>query len=193
MPTDTPTSTPTSTPSPTSTDTPTSTPTPTDTPVPCSGGNPAGLNIGGPDGIFASIDCGGAIIVDLGAAAIDTTTTDPSIPDFVYYEREGNPGEVAMDWVIVDVSTDSSTWITVFNWGDFLSDTNTNVAGLTENDNEPIPMALLYGPPPPLQTGVTIDIDPIAPPGIYRWIRIRSPLGGSNDFAEVDAIQPTFP
>jgi hypothetical protein len=132
--------------------------------------------------------------VDLGLGGeIDTTTTDPSIPDLVYYEREGMPGDVAMDWVIVDVSTDGSTWIPVFNWGDFVPDTNTNVAGFTENDNEPIPMAVLYGPPPPLQTGVTIDIDPIAPPGLYRWIRIRSPLGGDNDFAEVDAIQPFFP
>jgi hypothetical protein len=113
----------------------------------------------------------------------------------IYYERENPAGssEVMLDWVIVEIATSSNgPWYPVFNWYDNVIDTNTNVGqsvyGYGEQDNKPIPFSVLYGSTP-YQTGIAIDVDGIAPPGVYTLLRIRSPLGGDNDPAEVDSVQ----
>jgi hypothetical protein len=99
-----------------------------------------------------------------------------------------------LDWVIVDIATSpSGPWYPVFNWYDNILDSNTNVGlssyGFGELDNESIPFSVLYGPAS-YRTGIAIDVDPVAaPPGVYSWVRIRSPLGGDNDPAEVDAVE----
>ncbi len=99
-----------------------------------------------------------------------------------------------MDWVIIEVCTDAacSTAYQVFNWYNGVIDTNTNIgaAGYTpgEPDNAPIPAAVLRASGS-YQTGIEIDIDAVAPPGIYQYIRISVPLGGDNDAGEVDSIE----
>jgi hypothetical protein len=115
--------------------------------------------------------------------------------DLVYYERYTSavPG-IYMDSVRVEVCTDAvcSTSYTVFNWGDGTPDGNTNVgaAGYSpgEPDNGAIPEAVLYGTPP-LQVGVAIDVDAVAPGGSYGYIRITSLSGGDSDGSEVDALE----
>jgi hypothetical protein len=99
-----------------------------------------------------------------------------------------------MDAVIVEVCTDAvcSVSYTVFNWGDGAIDGNTSVgaAGYTpgEPDNDGIPEAVLYGTPP-LRVGIEIDVDPVAPPGVYPYVRLTSPSGGASDGSEIDALQ----
>ena len=114
----------------------------------------------------------------------------------VYYERENPNGssQIMLDWVIVEIAiSPSGPWYPVFNWYDNVPDNNTNVGqsiyGSGEQDNKSIPFSALYGSPP-YQTGIAIDIDALAlPPGTYTSVRIRSPLGGDNDPAEVDAVE----
>lgn len=84
------------------------------------------------------------------------------------------------------------TWITVFNWGDGIPDSNTNVASYAaggEDDNESIPGAALQCANG-YCTGITIDVDPFGvPPAGFRYLRIRSPLNWpNNDGAQVDSI-----
>jgi uncharacterized repeat protein (TIGR01451 family) len=118
--------------------------------------------------------------------------------DFVFYESPMAPG-IALDQVIIEISSDGSTWLPVFNWGDGNADTNTNVninlpniasactPNSTEEDNCPINSGDLYN-----NTGITIDVDnsPLSPvpAGNYRWIRFTAPAG-SGDAAQIDAIQ----
>ncbi|MGQ0604711.1 MAG: hypothetical protein ACT4QE_23775 [Anaerolineales bacterium] len=115
--------------------------------------------------------------------------------DLIYYEREitSPSGRIMLDWVAIDVCTDAActTAYTVFVWGDANPDFNTNIgqAGYLppELDNQVIPLTDLAGTPP-YQTGIAIDVDAVAPPGTYGWVRIRSPFGGDNDPAEIDAL-----
>jgi hypothetical protein len=156
----------------------------------------------GPDGVYAGVGCGSAIVADLGLTVIDTTTPDPAF-DFVYYERgQTNPPAsttfIYMDWVVVQVGPGpGGPWYTVLYWGDGTDDTNSNVdagaLGLSENDNEVISTTLLYGTAP-YTTGIAIDVDnpvigPPPPPGIYGYVRFYVPPGGNNDVSEVDAIE----
>jgi hypothetical protein len=167
-------------------------------------------NVGAPDGVFREVGCGMAIIVDLGAGSPITTTH--SGYDLVYYERENlaTPGNISLDWVVVDVCSDSLciTAYRVFNWGDNIVDANTSIgaagygsAGEPDNDLIPMTSPPLYGaPPPPLDpltpngsgiiAGIGIDVSPLygVPDGTYQWVRIYSPLGGGNDGAEADAV-----
>jgi hypothetical protein len=184
--------------------TPTPTPTltliPTDTPIPCSGNNPSGEpDLGGPDGNYIRIGCGSELIIDLGANPL--ILPHPSY-DLVFYEREDpdTPGTIALDWIVIEVGPSSAgPWMTIFTWGDNAVDSNTNIGAAGygaagELDNHPIPMTdpPLYGSPP-FVTGIAIDVDAVVPPGVYQWVRIRSPLGGDNDPAEVDALQVIVP
>jgi hypothetical protein len=193
-PTSTPTGTPTPTATPTDTPTPTttatSTPTPTITPQPCTGNIPSGEpNIGPPNGSVAEIQCDSYIDVDLGSQRI----TSHAGFDFVFYESAGCSG-ICLDWVQVDVcESQPCTWIPVFNWGDGLPDTNTNVAGYAaggEVDNESILASDLQN-----NTGITIDVDPFGmPAGGYRYLRIWSPINWpDNDGAQVDSIENVSP
>jgi len=110
-----------------------------------------------------------------------------------------------MDWVILQISTDGTSWYTIFYWGDGNPDLNSNVAGyLPETDNLPIPLSALYGSLP-YQTGIEIDVDgalgvavpgeladtvpgPV-PNGSYRYLRIYSPLGGADNGLQFDSLQ----
>jgi hypothetical protein len=123
--------------------------------------------------------------------------------DLVYYESEFSPGIVLLDNVIVGISqyADAHIYFEVFNWGDNVRDTNTNVDTnilpadplclapfAPECDNREIPALSLYPYP---GTGILIDIDnaPSAPPiGGYQYIVIICPLSG-GDPSEVDSIE----
>jgi len=83
-----------------------------------------------------------------------------------------------------DPSSDTNTNLSLALIGDICQDAGGNP---TEVDNCDIPATRLYN-----NTGVTIDIDGIVPPGTYPWIRITAPAGGA-DGAEIDAIQPYYP
>lgn len=148
------------------------------------------IDIGGPDGNDHNPGPNGSITILFSPAV---TADGTSTPDFVYYEILVNPTRVDLDWVMIEISSDGSTWYTVFVWGDGTPDTNSNVdinvIGGLEDDNRQFNPVDLYN-----QTGVTIDIDAI--PGIttgvdYPWMRI-SGIGGS-DGPNIDAIQPYYP
>ena len=204
-PTSTPTHTPTITLIPTITPTPTITLTPTPTQPPCGGNIPPGEpDIGAPDGSFASLPCGGLLILDLpelGYAPIDLSVPD-SAYDLVFYERKLPPQDrdlIELDWVNVAVgpgpsgSCATSDWYIGFNWGDGVVTNNGHLGNsFPEIDNQEIPLSALWGVYP-LQTGVAIDLDSLSldiPPGMYPCIRIISPFNyPDNDPSEVDALE----
>lgn len=116
--------------------------------------------------------------------------------DLVYYEYSVFPlfDGVWLDWMIIEIG-DGSNWYRVFYWGDNLRDTNTNVdyTILTvpvtppdpeEVDQRPVATADLYG-----GTGITINIDSIAPPGTYTYIRFFAPPGDVDGGTEIDAYE----
>lgn len=124
---------------------------------------------------------------------IPTTKNGHGGAEFVYYEFN-NGGSVFLDWVIIQVG-DGYNWYTVFNWGDEVADSNTNmdygflppIPPPNEQDNRDIPLAEFYN-----NTGVAIDLDSLGaylPDGTYPWIRIIAPLGDTGDGLEVDAIE----
>ncbi len=112
--------------------------------------------------------------------------------DLVYYELEnpGPPPFVLLDWVVIEIS-DGHNWYTVYNWGNGVSDTNTNVASFSpEIDEFNIPS----GPPLYNNTGVAINVDTIVPLGNYPYIRLTSPSSGvgapADGSTDIDAITP---
>ena len=151
-------------------------------------------DIGPPDGAWTDIAPGSSITIVLSPAII--ADGDVGIPDLVYYERLASPAFVDMDWVQVEISKDGNTWYQILYWGDpgGAPDTNTNIDVQntigdicpTEIDNCSIPTSRLYN-----NTGITIDVDSLVPPGYYSWMRITSPP--SPDSASVDSIQPYYP
>jgi len=197
--------TPTITLTPTFTNTPTITRTATPTQPPCGGNIPPGEpDIGSPDGSFASLPCGGLLILDLpalGYSPIDLSTPDTAF-DLVFYERklpQQGSDIVELDFVSVEVGTgpsgacDSSTWHYAFNWGDGVVTNNGHLGNtFPEIDNQAIPTSALWGIPP-LQTGIAINLDDLAlgiPPGYYPCIRLISPFNWpDNDPSEVDALE----
>jgi hypothetical protein len=114
--------------------------------------------------------------------------------DLVYYERDAALPGIYMDSVLVEVCTDATCSVSypVFNWGDGIIDGNTNIGALGyspgEPDNQTIPESVLYGTPP-LQVGITIDVDAVAPAGTYGYLRLSAPGAPLTDGAEVDAIE----
>jgi len=130
-----------------------------------------------------------------------TITSDGSnTPDFVYYEQATSTG-ISMDVVIVELSKDGGTWVPVFNWGNGLDDTNTNVSlsiiGYGDDPLDPeydgrgIADAYLYN-----HTGIAIDIDSLGLSGSYPWIRFYCPTsaeGNLDGSCDIDAIQPYYP
>jgi hypothetical protein len=152
--------------------------------------------LGTPDGNWFSIPAGNAILLDMSSNPIIVDATPNPDPDVVFYEREnGNSGEILLDLVIIQVGMSAEgDWFVIFNWGDNVADTNTNVDSYGtdadgEVNNEPIPLGTpLYGSDPFI-TGISIDVDACVPtPGIYPWILIAAPYNG-GDPAEVDAIE----
>jgi hypothetical protein len=158
------------------------------------------IALGRPDCFWTDVSPGSVVTLDLGTTPITVTgASDPAF-DLVYYERESpaQPGRIALDMVQIEVSTDNLTFYEVFNWGNAVADTNTNIgqAGYVppELNDQTIPMSMppLYGPPAGLITGIAIDVDnppagPI-PTGTYRYVRLTAtaPIGQAT---EIDAIE----
>jgi hypothetical protein len=157
---------------------------------------PNHVNIGPPDGHIENIPAGAQIIIDL--VALTGSPLDTSIPDsyddLVFYEYEISTGIIMLDHVVLQVgpgpsgSCGSSTWTTVFDWGDGNASNNGQLGGLYpgEIDNQSIPFANLYLGS---TTGIAIDTDALAAPGIYPCLRVYSPATGNGDAAQVDAIE----
>ena len=112
--------------------------------------------------------------------------------DLVYYERASPGGTgVFLDWIIIEIG-DGTSWYTVFNWGNNIADTNSNMDFNTlpnpqvpeETDQRDIPTSALYN-----GTGIAIDVDVIVPPGTYSLIRFTAPAGDSDDQMEIDAVE----
>jgi uncharacterized repeat protein (TIGR01451 family) len=111
--------------------------------------------------------------------------------DLVMYEFPNGSG-IAMDLLILQIS-DGSNWYTVFNWGDNVADTNSNLDislfGGPERDNRnfttPPESDALYpfnsGTEANPSTGIVFDLDGVVPAGTYPYIRIISPAGGDSD------------
>ncbi len=183
--------------------------TPIATPVPNLGvGDPPDDQIGLiPDGYY----------VVLGGLNIVVGLTPDSNYDLAYFERDAGT-TVNLDWIIIGISIyeDGHEYYEVFNWGNGIPDTNSNVGDLaqppgTEEDNLAIPISedtevpvlppenQLYDPDyvdpvsngPLPQTGILIDVDNAtsAPPAnTYNYIVIISPPGLGGD-VQIDAIQ----
>ena len=183
-PTDIPhTLTPTLTGIPTATSTPTTTQTPVLTPT-----DSAPPEIGtAPDGNVYILSSGGTLTLGINLVA----NGDGSF-DVVYYERPSPGGTgIFLDWVIVEIG-DGTNWYTIFNWGDNIADTNSNMdfnilpnpQVPEETDQRDIPTSALYN-----GTGVAIDVDAIVPPGTYPYLRFTAPPGDSDNQMEIDAVE----
>ena len=191
----TPTETPTITPTFTQTFTPTETPTITPTPTPTSTPTPVVTDpippvIGtDPDGSVYLLPSGSALTLDF----IIEVNGD-SIWDLVYYERAAGSG-IYLDWITIQIG-DGLNWYTVFDWGDEMADTFTNMdfTNLTlplpapppnEPDQRDISTLDLYN-----LTGIAIDLDNgMVPQGTYLYLRIYAPAGDADGQLEIDAIQ----
>lgn len=198
-PTDTPTATA------TSTDTPTATATGIVSTVPPSFGAPAPipteLGVGTlPDNNVGPISDGTYLIINL---SIVVGSVPDGNYDLAFYEY-GNGGVVYLDWIIVGISNDSDgsnglDYYEVFNWGNGAPDNNSNIGDVagTEADNQAVPLSELHDPDgsgSAPQTGILIDVDNAAsdpPANTYNYIVVISPIGGSGEAAQVDAIQAT--
>jgi uncharacterized repeat protein (TIGR01451 family) len=153
---------------------------------------------GPPDNNTYTLPAGGSLTLSINLIA-DGNTSDW---DLVYYEYSlallpppDTFDGIWLDWVIIEIS-DGSNWYTVFNWGNNVSDTNTNVAlnllslplpppnTDEEMDQRPIASSNLYN-----NSGVAIDVDSIVPPGTYTYIRITAPPGDVDGQAEIDTIE----
>ena len=157
--------------------------------VTCEPPNPnCGLAGGPPDGQALNLDPNQAVTLDFGEG---TGIIDGPGPDLVFYEWPYPPG-ILLDFIIIEISADGSTWYTVFAWDGVPGGVvGTNIDayatdGDGEQDNEQIPSDELYPYP---GTGITIDIGIWAPAGYsYRYVRLRCP-GNGGDAAQVDAVQ----
>jgi hypothetical protein len=150
-----------------------------------------------PDSNAAEIAVGGVITLDFG---IGNGIMDGRGYDFVFYEWYNDDCTcVQLDWIEIELSEDGEAWYTVFNWGDGYDspmDDSTNIVSYSqdgeEEDNEHIPISILYGipPNPPHPSGILIDINFLAnPPDTrYRYVRLSCPVGG-DDVAQVDSIE----
>jgi hypothetical protein len=157
--------------------------------VNCEPANPnCGLAGGPPDGQALNLNPNEAVTLDFGEG---TGIIDGPGPDLVFYEWPNPPG-ILLDFIIIEISANGSTWYTVFAWDGMPGGVvGTNIDayatdGNGEQDNESIPSSALYPYP---GTGITIDIGIWAPAGYsYRYVRLRCP-GNGGDPAQVDAVQ----
>jgi hypothetical protein len=177
----------TATPTATETPTPTGIATVTATPTPTSTSSTPPEIGTTPDGVVYILPTGGSLTLSLNLVA----NGDASY-DLVYYERPAPGGTgIFLDWVILEIG-DGTNWYTVFNWGNNIADTNSNMDFNIlpnpqipeETDQRDIPTAALYPP-----TGIAIDVDAIVPPGPYTYIRFSAPPGDSDNQMEIDAIE----
>ncbi|UCC86242.1 MAG: hypothetical protein JSV81_15490 [Anaerolineales bacterium] len=167
--------------------------------------------IGEPDGNFVPISGTNVITIDFGAG--NGINNDPGY-DMVFYEwpnpdiGSGVPG-ILLNSITIEVGWDPGTgiisWYTVFEWNGDGSQggvAGTNIDGYATDEVhlEPIPWYDLYPGPAtlPHNSGIAIDIGAAAVPplppssGPFRWVRVSypstAPSGGTNPWAEVDAI-----
>ncbi|MEN9524616.1 MAG: hypothetical protein RL536_685, partial [Candidatus Parcubacteria bacterium] len=125
------------------------------------------------------IDDGSYIVLNL---SVTVDSAPDNLYDLVFYEWE-NGGNVYLDMVIIGVTNDvsGSSYYEVFNWGNNIADTNSNVSDLAaggEQDDEMVPLSDPSAVPPnpdtlhdpdynstngtngPLpQTGILIDVE----------------------------------
>lgn len=193
-----------------------------DTPV------PAAIKVNQPPSsgnTYATVPIGHSVVIDLGTAtANQVQVTDPSSKNYnlavfvpvagVAPPPSGVTGPyVGLDPMKVGVSqqANGNPSYQVFNWGDGIPDSNSNVdttklgppavpspispVPQTENTDQKIPTAALYqdpSAPSSPQTGILINAnDPPAgppPPGNYQYVVITSP-GSSTDGADVSAVE----
>ncbi len=178
-------STATETSTPTLTSIPIFTDTPTNTPIPIATDPTPGTIGTTPDGSVYNLPSGSALTL-----GINLVVNEHPGWDLAYYELPAGNG-VLLDWIIIQIS-DGTNWYTVFNWGDNLADTNTNMDFNTlsnpetpqERDQRDIPSAELYN-----STGIAIDLDSVVPPGTYPYIRFIAPPGDVDSHTEIDAIE----
>jgi uncharacterized repeat protein (TIGR01451 family) len=150
-----------------------------------------------PDGIIYIVPSGTYLTLQFGTPFV--VNGNPGY-DLVYYElpQGTNPG-IWMDAVILWIG-DGRNWYPILNWGDGTADGNTNLQVLLpvppnptncsgEPDNCEVDASLLYN-----ATGIAINLDGIAPPGTYPYIRIFSPSApfDIDGGVEVDAFS-TYP
>lgn len=156
-----------------------------------------------PYGEIGSDKDGGISVVPSGSSvtlAFNTPLIVDGHPgwDLVMYELPNGSG-IAVDMITLQIS-DGSSWYTIFNWGDNIPDTNTNldinIIGGIERDNRAlttIPASdVLYpfnsGTDANPATGIVIELDGVVPNGIYPYFRILSPAGDMDGGCEIDAI-----
>lgn len=151
-------------------------------------------NIGpGQDGGIELLPSGSVIVMALSPAAL--VNGDLGAPDIIFYEQAVGGG-IDMDRIILEIG-DGTTWYTILNWGDGISDVASSIA-IPLGAPNPTTCA---GEPDNCQivntgdifltngTGVRIDLDHPSlgiPSGSYPFIRISVPLGSGN--AGIDGI-----
>jgi hypothetical protein len=163
----------------------TTTPTSTNTLTPIATDPTPGTIGTTPDGTAYDLPAGGTLTL-----GINLVANGDSSFDLVYYENPNGSG-IWLDWVIVEIS-DGNNWYTIFNWGDNIADTNSNMnfnilsnpQVPPEPDQRDIPSAELYN-----STGIAIDVDAIVPGGTYSYIRFTAPTGDVDNKMEIDAIE----
>ena len=154
-----------------------------------------------PDGTPGEIFAGGYTIVNISGNPITVSSTADGNYDLILHEVIYGPTSIWMDNIIIGVSNSlDGSYYEVFNWGNSVADTNTNVDTNTllpdpgciapdapECDNRVIQSSDLYN-----GTGILIDVETApggAPPeGTYNYLVIISPLSGALDVAQVDTI-----
>lgn len=150
--------TPTETLTPTVTFTATSTPTATVTSTPSNTPDPGEPDFGGPDGNTILLGNGSSALFGLIGFLLDGNSTF----DVVLYEKEeaSAAGKIHLGAIRIEVYDETtSTWYTIYHWGDGVADTNASYNNNnSEPDGFPVDTTVLYGVPP-LNTGIAIDID----------------------------------
>lgn len=153
--------------------------------------NPLPPNMGTKDNVFYTLPSGSTLTLN-----INLTANGDAAWDLVFYEYSVFPmfDGIWLDWIIIEIS-DGNNWYRIFNWGDNIRDTNTNVdyAILTvpvtpptpeEVDQRPVASGDLYN-----GSGIAINIDGIVPLGNYTFIRFYAPPGDVDGGTEIDAIE----
>ena len=165
--------------------TPTQTSTPTITLTPTQTATTPPINWGPPDGNIDNPPDGSTITFTLSTPITDHGDAGY---DFVYYERPTGANRIDMDQVAIEISQDGSTWLPVFNWGDNVADTNSNLdisgpLGGAETDNRTITSGLING------SGIGIDIYSLGLTGSYSYLRFIAPNNGGGDGFDIDSIE----
>jgi hypothetical protein len=159
------------------------------------------------------ITSGKYTIVNISNNPVVVSPTQDGNYDLIIYEvlfPNSSGTRIEMDQIIIGVSNSlDGSYYQVFNWGDNVRDTNTNIdtnillpdptciIGAPECDNRDIQTSQLYTDTSTgISTGVLIDVDTAPggrpPEGTYNYLVIISPITlPPLDAAQVDTIQVT--